>query len=557
VNGNHRPHLTRTGSHRFSLARLTGPLHLPSHGRRPEPYAGPPTEAQLVALRSLQGIAIQQASPVPEEIIEDASRSVPVGFPWQLVAVLIVQAVLSVRLLRSNTVFQDEALYLWAGHLEWAHWLQGAPVPGFQGYFSGAPVLYPALAGLVDTYGGLVAVRLLSLVLMLGVTCLLWETASMLVNRRAALIATALFGTLAGTAFLGVFATYDALALLLLAAGTRIAVGASQRGGTLGSAGFVLAGVILGLACAVKYAAALFVPVILLVVFFSRARESGWARAVAALLTVAAGAALTLAAGLYAGGSAYMHGLQQTTLSRAASDASPLSVIKQSYIWTALIALLALAALFMSRREPLAYKWLLRLLAITIILVPAEQARIGTLVSLHKHVVFGAWFAAIAAGYVLGRLSMVDKTRGWMIVVSIPIIAAALIGTIPQSTRLYDDWPNVSALSAEFPQLVARHPGVYLSGNAIRLPIGYYSRGRVAWSQWQDDQDFSQPGMPPGLASDRFAIASHEFALVIVDTTASSRDKYDIALLNDIRQSAGYRLVANADGFEAWSPPEQ
>ena len=347
------------------------------------------------------------------------------------------------------------------------------------------------------------------------------------------------------------------MALFLLAAGTRIAVGASQRGRALGSAGFLLAGLILGLACAVKYAAALFVPVILLVVFFSRAREAGWGRAVAAFLTVAIALALALAAGLYVGGSAYWHGLQVTTLSRTASDASPLSVIKMSYIWTAFIAILAAAALFMSRREPPAYKWLLRLLAITILLVPAEQARIGTMISLHKHVVFGAWFAAIAAGYVLARLSVVDKTRGWMIVMSIPIIAATLIGSIPQSTSLYEDWPNVSAFSAQLPQLLSKHPGNYLSGGEIGQLIGYYSRGQFGWTQWQNDQNFHQPGMSPGLASDRFGISSHEFALVIVDIRESASNPYDEALLNDIRQSRGYRLVASADGFEAWSPPEQ
>jgi hypothetical protein len=557
VNGDDRRYLTQTGSHRFSLARLTGPLHLPSHASRPAPYLGPPTEAQLVALRSLEGIAIHQASPAPDGIIEDASRSARVGFPWQLVAVLVVQAALSLRLLWSNTAFMDEALYLWAGHMEWAHWLQGAPVPDFQSWFSGAPVLYPALGALVDTYGGLTGVRLLSLAFMLGVTCLLWGTTSRLVNRRAAFIATALFGTLAGTAFLGAFATYDAMALFLLAAGTRIGVGASQRGRALGSVGFLLAGLILGLACAVKYAAALFVPVILLVVFFSRAREGGWGRAVAAFFTVAIALALALTAGLYVGGSAYWHGLQVTTLSRTASDASPLSVLKMSYIWTAFIAILALAALFMSRREPPAYKWLLRLLAITILLVPAEQARIGTMVSLHKHVVFGAWFAAIAAGYVLARLSLVDKTRGWMIVMIIPIIAATLIGSVPQSTSLYEDWPNVSAFSAQLPQLLSKHPGIYLSGGEIGQLIGYYSRGQVAWTQWQNDQNFHQPGMSPGLASDRFGISSHEFALVIVDIRESASNPYDEALLNDIRQSRGYRLVASADGFEAWSPPEQ
>ena len=42
-----------------------------------------------------------------------------------LVVVLVVQAGLSVRLVGADTAFEDEAAYLWAGHLEWSHWLHG------------------------------------------------------------------------------------------------------------------------------------------------------------------------------------------------------------------------------------------------------------------------------------------------------------------------------------------------------------------------------------------------------------------------------------------------
>ena len=59
-----------------------------------------------------------------------------------MLIVLAVQAVLSVRLVWADTAFQDEATYLWAGHLEWAHWLHGTPIPPFPTYFSGAPVIY-------------------------------------------------------------------------------------------------------------------------------------------------------------------------------------------------------------------------------------------------------------------------------------------------------------------------------------------------------------------------------------------------------------------------------
>jgi len=508
-------------------------------------------------LRNLQGIATQQSAPVPDEIIElsgEQERSSRAGFPWELVVVLVAQAALSLRLVWANTAFMDEALYLWTGHMEWAHWLQGSPVPNFQAWFSGAPVLYPALAALVDTYGGLAAVRLVSLALMLCVTCLLWGTTSRLVNRRAALIASALFAALSGTAFLGAFATYDAMALFLLTGATWIAVRASERR-ALASLTFLLAGLILGLACAVKYAAALFVPVVVLVVFFSRAREAGWGRGFASAATVSIAWLATIAAGLIFGGADYRHGLQATTLSRQAATSSPFSVLKMSYIWTDFIIVLAAIALFVSRREPPAYRWLLRVLAITAFLVPAEQARIYTIQSLHKHVVFGAWFAAIAAAYLLSRLSLIDTTRGWMIVISIPIIASVLLQGMPRASALFRIWPNLSALAAVMPKVIAQHPGTYLADPDVLQVIGYYGRGQTGWLQWANDQYYREPGTPLGLPSIRAAISHHTFALIVVGTTTGrSYTPVARAIMADIKQSGGYRIVANADGYEVWAP---
>jgi hypothetical protein len=71
--------------------------------------------------------------------------------------------VLSLKLVWSNSAYIDEATYLWAGHLEIAHWLHSNPIPLFQTWFSGAPVFYPPLAALADHVGGLTGARLLSL----------------------------------------------------------------------------------------------------------------------------------------------------------------------------------------------------------------------------------------------------------------------------------------------------------------------------------------------------------------------------------------------------------
>src|SRR6202012_5420254 len=94
----------------------------------------------------------------------------------------------------------------------------GTPVPGYSSYFSGAPVLYPPLGALADSLGGLAGARILSLAFMLGATALLWSMTGKLFGGRAAGCAAALFAVLGPTLRLGAFATFDPMALLLLAA---------------------------------------------------------------------------------------------------------------------------------------------------------------------------------------------------------------------------------------------------------------------------------------------------------------------------------------------------
>src|ERR1700751_4852105 len=90
------------------------------------------------------------ATALAEETVAShrAERTARLRVPgsWPLLVVLAVQAILSLRLVRADTAFQDEALYLWAGHLEWANLLHGQALPQFPAFFSGAPVIYPPLA---------------------------------------------------------------------------------------------------------------------------------------------------------------------------------------------------------------------------------------------------------------------------------------------------------------------------------------------------------------------------------------------------------------------------
>src|ERR1035437_4865351 len=228
------------------------------------------------------------------------ARGLGVWAGWPLLAVLAVQAVLSLRLVRADSAFQDEALYLWAGHLEWAHWLHGAAVPPFAYYFSGAPVIYPPIGALADAIGGLAGARILSLAFMLGATALVWGTTGRLFGRRAAFFAAALFAVLGPTLHLGSFATYDAMSLFLVALAAWCVVRAGEQGEATGW--MLAAGATLALANATVYSSVLFDLFVLVLALLTALPSGGRlaARRTATLLTVVAA---LLIAGILIGGS--------------------------------------------------------------------------------------------------------------------------------------------------------------------------------------------------------------------------------------------------------------
>jgi 4-amino-4-deoxy-L-arabinose transferase-like glycosyltransferase len=473
----------------------------------------------------------------------------PVTTRWALVAVLVVQAGLSLRLIWSNTAFQDEALYLRAGHLEWARWLHHTPVPNFPAYFSGAPVLYPPVGALADSIGGLAAARFLSLVFMLGVTSLLWATTVRLYGQRAALLATGLFATLAGTQFLGAFATFDAMALFLLALAVWLGVRAADfqswpRVVLLVSAGFTLAA-----ADAVKYATALFTPVVLVVVAFAVWQRRGNAAWLAALVILLCSWLMLIVVAVVVGGQEYWLGITTSTLARPQSDVPVTTILKSAYVWISLILVLAVIGAVLASRGEARGKLLPAVLAGAALLVPAEQARLHTTVSLQKHVVFGAWFAAIAAGYAMARFSRVDPGRGWAAVMAIPIAASTLFGSMGQAASLYQAWPNAVEVVSVLRSAIRSHPGDYLAEDYD--VEAYYLRDDAPWPRWSSTYYFSYPGSVPGAPSYAAAISSHYFSLVILDFGDTSA--IDTQVTADMRRSGGYYVLARSGRFTIWA----
>jgi len=490
---------------------------------------------------------------LPAESRTRRRRSLAIPLP--LLTVLAVQAVLSLRLVWSNTAFQDEALYLRAGHLEWARWLHGTAIPNFPSYFSGAPVIYPPIAAAADSIGGLAAARVLSLCLMMAVTSLLWATTVRLYGKRAALLATALFATLAGTQFLGAFATYDAMALFLLAVAVWLAVRSVSCQPRAGTVLLVLSGCALAGADATKYATALFTPVVILVAAAATWRQHGRRHAIAAALTLLCSWMALTAAALAIAGRQYWQGIWTTTLDRPASSVSAAVIVQHAYVWTSLLLILAAIGTVLAFRSRERARFLPAILLAAALLAPAEQVRLHTTVSLQKHVVFGAWFAAIAAGYAMARLSRVDRGRGWAAVMAIPIVASTLFGSLGQATALFRVWPNSTDVIKVLRSAVASHPGNYLAEDYD--VEAYYLRAEAPWPRWSSTYYFRLPNADPGAPSYSEAIKDHYFALVILDfgdTAATDRE-----ITADMQRAGGYHVLAHAGAFIiwAWQPAAQ
>ena len=473
---------------------------------------------------------------------------------WPLLAVLAVQAALSLRLLRADTASQSEALYLHAGHLEWAHWLHGAAIPAFPSYFSGAPVIYPPVGAVADAIGGLAGARALSLAFMLGATVLLWGAAARLFGRRASFFAVALFAVLGTTLHLGAFATNDAMSVFLvsLAAWCVIRAGAREPA----TRWMVAAAAALALANAASYNCLLFDPLIAALALLTA--PGGGRLAARRAGTVLAATAALLAAGLGAGGGSYLGGFERTMLTRAAGSASPLAVLDQSWSWAGLVLVLAISGLVVScaSRQGAAQAWLLGFCSAALVIGPLEQAHLHTAAALHQHVGLGAWFAAIAAGYTVDRfITASPPGRGRAVTCAACVIALifpAALG-LTQSRSFSSSWPNAKSFISIFTPLADQSTGPLLVEDPSIAE--YYASAGAQWQRWSSTRNITRPagvsvGGPAASASVTSAgkapvyakyIAEGYFSFVALnyaDTTS-----LDGQITADLRRNPHYHII--------------
>jgi Dolichyl-phosphate-mannose-protein mannosyltransferase len=484
---------------------------------------------------------------------------------WPIAIILTIQAALSLRLVWKTTAFLDEALYLSIGHLELAHLLHHAAMPAVSSYLSGSPLIYPPLAAVADDIGGLAAARLLSLILMLLVTLLLHGVCKRLMgSRTAAFFAAALFAWLGPTQFLGALATYDAMALALLALATWLGVRAADQGLAAGYVLICAGGVVIALADAAKYAAALFDLVVVAVVVLANWRARGREGGVTAGAGMILAAGVPLVAGYWLAGSSFRHGVLTTTVDRAGGSDSVDSVLALSAHATAVIAVLAvLGAIFcMFKHSAWPTRALAWVLAGAEFLGPAEQARIHTLTSLYKHVDYGAWFACVIAGYLLGGWStglgraradrirartpgtaMTAEARNLALTFSAAVALLAGIASGKTTSVQYAGWPNARPIIAALSKLIK--PTAYYLIEDPSL-VTYYLRSEIPFLHVDSTFGFSYTDPQTGqllVSNPAYALAIKQgyFAAIVLRFGATAA--LDHKLVQDMDADHDYRLA--------------
>ncbi|MFJ1753218.1 glycosyltransferase family 39 protein [Kitasatospora sp. NPDC088134] len=471
---------------------------------------------------------------------------------------LLVQGVLSARLIWANTAFIDEGAYIFAGYQEYAHLVHGQNVATYETFFSGAPVIYPVLVAIADMAGSLEGARLLSLVFMLSATVALYLTTRRLFDRMSAFFAAALFASLGPTQFLGGFATYDAMALAVLVwaayFSTRFAFGG-------GRPALAAAAVLLALANLTKYASLLWNPVVVALAVlagpgYAVYRRARWKNG----LLLVAGWCVAVAGPVLLAGDLYLQGFKKTTLMRKPAHDTVSYLLEESGEWIGALVLLALIGVVVAfagarGRGPQArvQAWLMLVLFLGGIAAPVNQMRIHTWLSLQKHVDFGAWFACVVAGALLARAVRSVVEAKWMpgeaataLVVLLAVVPMTWVGA-GQGSYMTGAWPNSKPMVDLIRPYVQKGTADYLVEDYN--VAAYYLKDRSNWYQWHDlvAINYTDPSTGralTGVPGFKAAVKNRKYSLIVLDyaqTRATDR------AVEPVIREAGYRLLATIE----------
>jgi putative flippase GtrA/GT2 family glycosyltransferase len=411
-----------------------------------------------------------------------------------LTAILILQAVLCLIVMRSNTAFSDEADYLELGRGLLNHWLHGTPWRSQYGVgvVSGSTYFWPPLAAMANLVGGLFGARLLAMTFMLGATALLYSAASRLFDSATACFAAALWAVAATTIQLGSFATFDGMSVSLTALSGWLIVQAGfrrHRGELVAASGIALATANLAAFSGVAIDPLVAVFAILVWIHFMGPRQAfyctGWF--------------VVASVGFFAGimtVSKTWTAIMSTVFSRAVTTqayATPLHILQDSWSYTGLLMVLAAVGAIAALSGGIGSRSaIVAALAMASVIIPLAQIHETTAVSLQKHLSYGAWFGAIAAGYGLRRLTEhVSLGRLTIACAGVLALIFPLINGWSSAWHWYHTWANSQSLVSAERSLVPQVKGEVLvssltDGKAEYYLSGYYLRQNLAAGKFID-----------------------------------------------------------------------
>lgn len=426
----------------------------------------------------------------------DASR-----LSWPLIAILVLQAGLSLSLVWSNTAFGDEALYLTQGRLELANWIHGVPYPTFVLPDSGAPQIYPVIGALANAVGGLAAARILSLCFMLTGTVLIYLIAARLFDKQTAIVGSALFAVSEAVLRLA-FATFDAMAcmLIILAFWLVVQAGIRSRRGEL----ILLSALSLTLGNVTAFSFAIFDPIVVVLAFliwqmrFGTRAAIGCAAWLTALTVMLTSLLMTI---LHLWNAAFL-----TTASRSSGVGQGLSlVLRSAWSFDGFLVVAAFAGVIIAFAERDHRRFLLLTLALGAIIVPAYQAYIGTAFSMDKHMSVGNGLAAIAAGYAFSKVSLPYARRQAAGFLAVAVIAFSAVTGLWYARSTFHTWANTSALLTDLHDFSASNTKPVLinslNGNFDVYIFQYYLMNGDDWEHWKDNSPSSIPNVEAGYYS--------------------------------------------------------
>ena len=505
-----------------------------------------------------------------------------------LAAILGAQAALTIRLIPTGIASHDESGYIYAGHqLVHELWHSGGS-PYYETYFSGAPVIYPVLAAMADHVGGLVGVRLMSTLFMATATVLSFATARRLFGYFAGIISAGLFAGLGLTQDLGAYATYDSMALMLVAAATYCAIRSADSNFWL----LAVPAVILA-ANATKYATVLFAPI---VIALAAERAGTWRAAAKTFLALSLAVASLSAFSVFLAGAAYLKGILFTTFARKAGEQPILGATRmpgrvitaETWDWVGVILALGVAAVIFTfcSRQNRKHAAVVTVLVVAGMLVTFEALRLHSDESMRKHDDYGAWFTCLAAGYLVANIIQLAKASplryagavlalGGMALSGFHYTALAA-STYEAGHNSEVSWPPSKLLPffAAMKPYLTNPDNRFLVGGVVEDQLPYTDHVTIPWYDYVNDvyikyqvpgRGGEASGQVRGLActsprpqciylegAQGYSAAIHAGWFAVISLVGSHGIALDTVILQAVEQTPGYVLLTDLGDAPTW-----